>query len=59
MARKSRKELQQDLLLTIEEIEACLPNIYNSLKHEDLNKIASSLYDFSKLILDNFNFNNL
>jgi len=55
MGRKSKIDLQKQLLLTRKEVEACLPQNIERLSDQQLYIITSSIYEFSKLIKDNLN----
>jgi hypothetical protein len=58
MGRKSKINLQEQLFLTRKEIEECLPEQIEPLNDDQVYKISSSLYEFTKLIYDNFNVKN-
>jgi hypothetical protein len=58
MGRKSKINLQEHLFLTRKEIEECLPEQIEPLNHEQVYKISSSIYEFTKLIYANFNVKN-
>ncbi|MFT6843822.1 MAG: hypothetical protein ACJASR_002607 [Psychroserpens sp.] len=58
MGRKSKTNLQEQLFLTRKEIEECLPEQIEPLNDKQVYKISSSIYEFTKLIYDNFNVKN-
>jgi hypothetical protein len=53
MGRKSKQELQEELLLNKSEILECLTDSLEVLQKNQDDEFSLSLYQFTKLIYDN------
>jgi hypothetical protein len=54
MGRKSKLKLQEAQLIEEQELTKCLGDIFSSLNNHEKHDFALSLFQFTKLIYDNY-----